>query len=79
MNLLEKLAFYWSYPFVRYALIQKLNYEDGITVVMISHDLNAALQYASHILHIGDTVFFGTKAAYLNEFPQAWQKGGEVK
>ncbi len=41
-----------------YALIQKLNYEDGITVVMISHDLNAALQYASHILHIGDTVFF---------------------
>ena len=62
-----------------YALIQKLNYEDGITVVMISHDLSAALQYASHILHIGDRVFFGTKAAYLNEFPQAWQKGGEVK
>jgi zinc transport system ATP-binding protein len=59
-----------------YALIQKLNYEDGITVVMISHDLCAALQYASHILHIGDKVFFGTKAAYLNEFPQAWQKGG---
>lgn len=62
-----------------YALIQKLNDEDGITVVMISHDLSAALQYASHILHIGDRVFFGTKAAYLNEFPQAWQKGGEVK
>ena len=38
-----------------YALIQKLNYEDGITVVMISHDLSAALQYASHILHIGDS------------------------
>ena len=62
-----------------YALIQKLNYGDGITVVMISHDLNAALQYASHILHIGDTVFFGTKAAYLNEFPQVWQKGGEAQ
>ena len=62
-----------------YALIQKLNYEDGITVVMISHDLNAALQYASHILHIGDAVFFGTKAAYLNEFSQAWQKGGAAQ
>ena len=62
-----------------YALIQKLNYEDGITVVMISHDLNAALQYASHILHIGDAVFFGTKAAYLNEFSQAWQRGGGAK
>jgi zinc transport system ATP-binding protein len=47
--------------------------------VMISHDLSAALQYASHILHIGDTVFFGTKAAYLNEFPQVWQKGGEAQ
>ena len=62
-----------------YALIQKLNYEDGITVVMISHDLNAALQYASHILHIGDSVFFGTKATYLNEFSQAWQKDGGAK
>ena len=62
-----------------YTLIHRLNYEEGITVAMISHDLSAALQYASHILHIGDTVFFGTKAAYLNEFPQAWQKGGEVK
>ena len=30
---------------------------DGITVVMISHDLNAALQYASHILHIGEVSF----------------------
>ena len=62
-----------------YTLIHRLNYEDGITVVMISHDLNAALQYASHILHIGDRVFFGTKAAYLNEFPQAWQKGGTAQ
>ena len=62
-----------------YTLIHRLNYEDGITVVMISHDLNAAMQYASHILHIGDTVFFGTKAAYLNEFPQAWQKGGAAQ
>ena len=62
-----------------YILIEKLNREDGITVVMISHDLNAALQYASHILHIGDRVFFGTKAAYLNEFSQAWQKDGGAK
>lgn len=47
-----------------YQLIEKLNAE-GITVIMISHDLNAVLAYASHILHIGDTVFFGTKAEYL--------------
>ncbi len=47
-----------------YQLIKKLN-KDGITVIMISHDLNAAVAYASHILHIGDTVFYGTTAEYL--------------
>jgi zinc transport system ATP-binding protein len=34
---------------------------------MVSHDVNAALQYASHILHIGSQrqLFFGTKEDYL--------------
>ena len=36
-----------------YTLIEKLNKEDGITVIMISHDLTAALKYADKILHIG--------------------------
>lgn len=48
-----------------YGLIERLNREEGITVIMISHDISAALRYASHILHIGDAVFFGTKADYL--------------
>ena len=48
-----------------YTLIEKLNREDGITVIMISHDITAAVKYASHILHIGDTVFFGTRVDYL--------------
>lgn len=60
-----------------YGLIQRLNREDGVTILMISHDITAALTYASHILHVGRRVFFGTKADYLREFPQAW-KGGEA-
>lgn len=60
-----------------YGLIQRLNREDGVTILMISHDMTAALTYASHILHLGRRVFFGTKADYLREFPQAW-KGGEA-
>ena len=48
-----------------YRLIGELNKKDGITVIMISHDLNAALQYAGKVLHIGHTVFFGTKEDYL--------------
>ena len=48
-----------------YELIEGLNRE-GVTIIMISHDVAAAVRYASHILHIGDHVFFGTKEAYLN-------------
>lgn len=48
-----------------YHLIQNLN-ESGITVVMISHDMEASVKYASHILHIGigKALFFGTAADY---------------
>lgn len=47
-----------------YSLIDKLNNE-GITIIMISHDISAAIRYASHILHIGDRLFFGSKDEYL--------------
>lgn len=50
-----------------YRLIEKLNVEDGITVIMISHDIASCLAYASHILHIGShkPLFFGTKSDYV--------------
>ena len=47
-----------------YDLIQKLN-RDGITIIMISHDISAAVRFASHILHIGTNVFYGTRDEYL--------------
>ena len=46
-----------------YSLIKDLN-KDGITIIMISHDIEAALCYASHILHIGEHMFFGTNEEY---------------
>ena len=64
-----------------YGLIEALNQEDGITVIMVSHDMAAALRYASHILHVGRTPFFGTTAQYLQS-PQgklfAAQNGGDA-
>ncbi len=61
-----------------YALIAELNRE-GIAICMVSHDI-AAVQYASHILHVGDTVFFGTRDAYLQsdvgKYYLTAQKGG---
>jgi zinc transport system ATP-binding protein len=62
-----------------YALIAQLNAE-GITVIMISHDVAAAVRYASHILHLGGqgALFFGTKADYLqSEAGCMYAKGGE--
>lgn len=65
-----------------YRLIQELNEKDGITIIMISHDILASLQYASHILHIGRQIFFGTREAYVQsklgrDFTSS--KGGEAK
>ena len=48
-----------------YALINHLNKMDGITVMMISHDMEAALRYATHILHIGKRMFYGTRDEFL--------------
>ena len=47
-----------------YELIAGLN-KEGITIIMISHDISAALMYASHIRHIGEDIFFGTRDEYL--------------
>ena len=63
-----------------YDLIDDLQ-KSGIAVIMISHDLPAALRYGTHILHIGEHLFFGTKEEYLNSeegklFLQM-QKGGD--
>lgn len=48
-----------------YGIIEELNRQDKITIIMISHDISAAVRYASHILHIGEEIFFGTKEEYL--------------
>ena len=63
-----------------YGLIADLNRE-GVTIIMISHDITAAVRYASHVLHIGTGVFFGTKDEYLEsdagKYFLAQQEGGE--
>ena len=49
-----------------YRIIKALNQEDGVTIIMISHDVSAAVKFASHILHLGPTVFFGSRQTYLD-------------
>jgi zinc transport system ATP-binding protein len=49
-----------------YTRIKELN-DDGITIIMISHDISASVAYASHILHIGgdSSLFFGKTSDYI--------------
>lgn len=57
-----------------YQLIKRINEETNITVIMVSHDIHSAVEYASHILHLkNEQIFFGTTKNYIqskvgNEF-----------
>ena len=48
-----------------YAIIRRLNQDEGITVLMISHDILSAAREAGRILHLAhQPLFFGTTESY---------------
>lgn len=56
-----------------YDMIEALNRE-GLTILMVTHDVPGALRYAKHILHMQKGhMCFGTREDYLNNHPA----GGE--
>ena len=62
-----------------YQLIEQLN-KSGVTIIMVSHYIQAALKYASHILQIGKKqLYFGSSKDYLES--DAWKllEGTEEK
>ncbi|MCD7832506.1 MAG: ABC transporter ATP-binding protein [Lachnospiraceae bacterium] len=65
-----------------YNLIKELNRKEKMTIIMISHDMQAAVTFASHILHVGHSWFFGTKKEYLkSDIGKVYSllEGGESK
>lgn len=49
-----------------YNCLEKINKEKNITIIMISHDMQSALRYATKILHLDKTLlFYGSKEDYL--------------
>ena len=61
-----------------YELIKILN-DQGITIIMISHDIAAALKYAKHILHINSNYFYGTIDEYKrSSLGSAYLSGGAL-
>ena len=58
-----------------YSLIEEIN-KSGMTVIMVSHDMEAAVEYASHILHIGHKpLFFGKNAEWFFDEYQGFGTG----
>ncbi len=50
-----------------YGLISHLNKAHNITIIMVSHDLEPALKYATHILQLGTkSYFYAAKEEYIN-------------
>ena len=50
-----------------YSVIEELN-KEGMTIIMISHDIGASLKYATHILSLSEDVFFGTSREYAEKY-----------
>ncbi|MDR1218712.1 MAG: metal ABC transporter ATP-binding protein [Treponema sp.] len=62
-----------------YELLQTLNTEIGIAIVMVSHDIESALKYARHVLHITPTrCFYGTTDEYRQSSQYAQLLGGTI-
>ncbi len=64
-----------------YELIDSLNKDDGITVIMVSHDIASAVKYASKILHLSrQPLFFGTTEEYKkSHIGRFFMSGGDEK
>jgi len=48
-----------------YELISNFN-KKGVTIIMISHDVNEAIKYANKVLYFGSTIYYGTKEEFMN-------------
>lgn len=59
-----------------YELISRIN-KSGVTIIMVTHDMSAALKYASHILCMTeDNWFFGNLDEFVKSDAAAFMKGG---
>lgn len=63
-----------------YRVISDLNHTQGISVIMVSHDIQGAIKHADHVLHLGHRqLFFGTTAEYLKSDIGRRFVGGEIR
>ncbi|MBE5040815.1 metal ABC transporter ATP-binding protein [Ructibacterium gallinarum] len=50
-----------------FSFIRQMNAEQGIAVIMVTHDTHCAVKYSKHILHLLENdAFFGTTEEYID-------------
>ena len=60
-----------------YEVVDRLNREEGVTVIMVTHDVPEALRHATRILHLGAQHFDGTAEEYRRSPLYRRLMGGE--
>lgn len=56
-----------------YALIEDINREENMAVVMITHDIPAAVSYATKILYLGkNRYFFGATSEFVEKYGESF-------
>lgn len=63
-----------------YQIIKELNKKTDIAIIMVSHDVQGAIQYADHILYMNETpLFFHSTEAYLASDIGSWYLKQETR
>ncbi len=53
-----------------YELLQELNEKDGITIIVISHDIEGIRKYAQKVLSVGPEMFFGCVDDFIKVYDE---------
>lgn len=63
-----------------YRVIEGINRDTGISIIMVSHDIQSAVKYAGHILHLQNRqIFYGTTSEYIRSSIGMHFLGGEER
>lgn len=53
-----------------YQLLEELNSKDGITIIVISHDIEGVRNYAKKVLSVGPDMFFGSVEGFVQAYDE---------
>lgn len=60
-----------------YSILSALNRDEGVTIMMITHDIKSAVKNGNKILHMRTSpIYFGSAAGYLNTPEAVMMQGG---